>query len=185
LRKIASIILLVVLLFNMVGYRAWFYYAEMKSDAAMEASMDKDQYDQDNIVSINIALDNPYQIEQKSFERVNGELSFQGKTYKYFRRRVSNGNLTIQCLPDQNKMVLKKARAEYASNANDLTGSSKNSSRSDFQKNFVSNDYIADNYVVQLTTCTNLLIISGNRLNAAGLSEIYIASPGKPPRFIA
>jgi hypothetical protein len=185
LRKIASIILLVVILFNMVGYRAWFYYAEMKSDAAMEASMDKDHYDQNNILSINIPLDNPYQIDQKSFERVHGEISFQGKTYKYFRRRVSNGSLTIQCLPDQNKMVLKKAGTEYASNANDLTGSSKTSSRSGFQKNFTSNDYIADNYIVQLTASTNLLISSGIRPDAAGLSETYIASPGKPPRLIA
>ncbi|HXB29277.1 MAG TPA: hypothetical protein VNW49_05630, partial [Puia sp.] len=69
MRKSVSIILLLVFLFNMIGYRAWFYYAEMKADAAMEARIDKDQYDDNDLITLQIPLYNPYQLEQKTFER--------------------------------------------------------------------------------------------------------------------
>ena len=65
----------------MVGYRAWFYYAEQKADAAMESRLDKDQYNESELVALTIPLNNPYQIEQSGFERVNGEISFRGSTY--------------------------------------------------------------------------------------------------------
>jgi hypothetical protein len=184
-RKSASIILLVVLLFNMVGYRAWFYYAEMKSDAAMEASLDRNEYNKNNLVSINIPLDNPYQLEQENFQRIHGEISFQGKTYKYVQRRVSNGNLIIQCIPDENKTVLKKARSEFGSNLNDVTGTAKNSSHPGTQKNFSGNDYTLDDYNLHIAVLNSLNISNQNNADAAGLTDAYIASPGKPPRLIA
>ena len=120
----------------MVGYRAWFYYAEQKADAAMESRLDKEQYEENELVSLTVPLYNPYQTEQTSFERVNGEISFEGKTYKFVKRRISDGNLVLLCIPDVRKMVLKKAKSEYGNAMNNLTANSKNTSRSGYTKNF-------------------------------------------------
>jgi len=97
----------------MIGYRAWFYYAERKADIAMETRLDKDQYDENDLISITVPLDNPYQLEQRTYQRIDGEINFQGKNFKYVKRKVSDGKLILLCIPDARKMVLKKAKAEY------------------------------------------------------------------------
>ncbi|MEJ0081624.1 MAG: hypothetical protein WDM78_11920 [Puia sp.] len=33
-----------------------------------ESRLDKDQYDVNDLISINVPLDNPYQLEQKTFQ---------------------------------------------------------------------------------------------------------------------
>jgi hypothetical protein len=182
LRKSASIILLIILLFNMVGYRAWFYYAEKKADATMEARLNQDQYDENDLISLTVPLNNPYQLEQKSFQRVDGEISFEGKTFKYVKRKVSNGNLILLCIPDTRKMVLKKAKTDFSNASNDVTGNGKSSSRNSTQKNFSGNDYITDNF----QTGTPILPYSHtpilNGVCKSKLAVVYIATPGKPPQ---
>jgi hypothetical protein len=182
LRKSASIILLFILMFNMIGYRAWFYYAERKADIAMETRLDKDQYDENDLISITVPLDNPYQLEQRNYQRIDGEINFQGKNFKFVKRKVSDGKLILLCIPDARKMVLKKAKAEYGNAANDLNGNSKGSSRSGIQKSFSGNDYISETF--QLSTSilpyfhTSILSVVVN----ADLASAQVPAPGKPPQ---
>jgi hypothetical protein len=184
MRKSASIILLLILLFNMIGYRAWFYYAEKKADAVMEARIDKDQYDENDLVILQIPLYNPYQLEQKTFERANGEVNINGKTFKYVKRKVSDGNLILLCLADNHKTVLKKAKSDYENVPNDLTTNSKNSGRPGMQKGFSGNDYI--NQCGSVVVCeygsVNLKFPAFHTIN---FTEPLIATPGKPPQLSA
>jgi hypothetical protein len=182
MRKSASIILLHILLFNMIGYRAWFYYAEKKADAAMEARIDKDQYDENDLVTLQIPLYSPYQLEQKTFERTNGEVNINGKTFKYVKRKVSDGNLILLCLADNHKTVLKNAKSEFGNGVNDLAGGGKGSNR--IQKSFSGNDYINQCGSVVVCECgsVNLKFPSFNTIN---LTDPHIAFPGKPPKYIA
>jgi hypothetical protein len=184
MRKIASVILLLLFLFNMVGYRAWFYYAEKQSDAVLEASLDNQQYNENDLVSLTVPLDNPYQLEQTNFERVNGEISFCGKTLKYVKRKVSNGNLILLCIPDMHKMVLKKAKSDYGNSVNDLAGSGKNSSKNNLQKNFNGNDYTEHTYNLQLCNLSGPCNIMQVDNRIAILKDPLIASMGKPPRSL-
>jgi hypothetical protein len=184
LRKYASIILFLILLFNMVGYRAWFFYAEQKADAAMESRLDKEQYDENELVAVTIPLYNPYQTEQTPFERVNGEISFQGRMYKFVKRRISDGNLVLLCIPDSRKTVLKTAKSEFGNAVNDLTGSNKNTSRSGIQKTLNSSDYIAQFANLKICKFENEHVVY-NQTQFIKCADPYIAAPGKPPRFRA
>ena len=65
----------------MIGYRAWFYYAEKQSDAVMETRLDNEQYSDNDLIALTVPLDNPYQLEQKNFQRVDGEISFGGTSF--------------------------------------------------------------------------------------------------------
>jgi hypothetical protein len=168
----------------MIGYRTWFYYAERQSDAAMEARLDKNQYDENDLVSLSIPLDNPYLLEQKAFERVNGEISFQGKSFKYVKRRVSNGNLILICIPDAHKMVFKKVKTELGDMANDLQSPSKGSSKSGLQKSFNGSDYIDQFANVLMCRCANSFIIHSTFIEDL-FTDPLMAPPGKPPRFMA
>jgi hypothetical protein len=166
----------------MIGYRVWFYYAEQKADMAMESRLDKEQYDINDLISITVPLDNPYQLEQRNFQRVDGEINFQGKNLKYVKRKVSDGKLILLCIPDARKMVLKKGKAEYGNATNDLNGNSRGSSRSGTQKSFSGNDYTSETF--QLSTSmlpyfhTSILVCVVNEK----LVTAYIASLGKPPK---
>lgn len=181
LRKYTSIVLLLILLFNIAGYRAWFYYAEQKSDAAVESMLDKDQYNESELIALTIPLNNPYQIEQSAYERVNGEISFQGRTYKLVKRKISDGTLVLLCIPDAHKMVLKKAGTEFGNATGGLAAGSKNSSRSHIQKNFSGSDYL------KLFANPDFGKLENNSLVYHPFHPVYnpdpqVAAPGKPPQ---
>lgn len=181
MRKYTSIVFLLILLFNMVGYRAWFYYAEQKADVAMESRLDRDQYNESELIALTIPLNNPYQIEQSGYERVNGEISFRGSTYTLVKRKISDGTLVLLCMPDAHKMVLKKARTEFGSFTWGLTTGSKNSSRSETQKNFSGSDYLKlfpSLDPVKIENKPYVYLPFHQVCNADPL----IAAPGKPPQ---
>jgi hypothetical protein len=184
MRKSTSIILLLILLFNMIGYRALFYYAENKADASMQARLDKDQYDENELVALQIPIYNPYQIEQKTYERVNGEINMNGKIFRYVKRKVSDGNIILLCIADNHKMVLKKAKSDYGYTVNDLPANGKNSGRSGLQKNFKTGDYIKQCAGVRVCGC-----VSSNLKHAAfhlvDITDPHITLPGKPPEYRA
>ena len=165
----------------MIGYRAWFYYAERKADAMLETQLDENRYDENDLVAITVPLDNPYQIEQKGFERISGEVTLDGTTYKYVKRRVTEGNLIIYCIPDIHKMILKKAGSDYGNAANDLSGNNKSSSRKSIQKSFNGTDYENHFYQYQLPLTATTLESPIACLNVS-IQEPLMSSPGKPPQ---
>jgi hypothetical protein len=184
MRKSASIILLLILLFNMIGYRALFYYAEKQADASFEARLDKDLYQENDLVTLKIPLFNPYQVEQKTFERFNGEININGKIFKYVKRKVSDGNLILLCIADDHKNVLKKAKSEYENASNDLAPNSKSNGRSGIQKNINSGDYINQCASVVVCGCGSSNL-NYPVFNIISIRDPFIAATGKPPEFKA
>jgi cbb3-type cytochrome oxidase subunit 3 len=166
LRKTAAIFLLLILLFNVVGYRAWFYCAEKKADRQMEARLDKNDYQEDDLITIKIPLNIPYQLERYQFERVDGEFSLNGKIYKYVKRKIVDGNIILICIPDANKTSLKKAKTEFPA--------------APLQKSAIISEY---EEVLFPCTKENVFTLLAHRADwsAAGLSEGLIAFIGKPP----
>ncbi len=119
-KKLAAIIMLFLLLFNLIGYRAWFYYTQQKADKQLVASLDKEAYNDNDLITIKIPLSLPYQTDQRDFERVDGEIKLNGTIYKYVKRKVYHGELVLLCLPDHNKMKLESAKGEFFKLANSL-----------------------------------------------------------------
>jgi hypothetical protein len=120
LKKLAAILLLSLFLFNLFGYRVWFYYEQQKADKQLEASLDNEQYDDADLITIKIPISLGYQPEFSSFTRVDGEVNLDGKIYKYVKRGIVNGELVLLCLPDHNKMRLQTAKDDIFKYSNDL-----------------------------------------------------------------
>ena len=186
MRKPAAIFLLLLLLFNIVGYRAWFYYAEKKADIKMEASLDKNEYNENDLITLRIPLNMPYQLEKSRYERIDGEISLGGKIYKYVKRKISDGDLILACLPDIHKMILKKVKTEYGNYANDIGSSATNkeSSHSNLPKNHSSNEYEA--FLYSFTLSEILTVKAGiPDFSVSGLPDCLLAAPGKPPQLLS
>jgi hypothetical protein len=167
----------------MIGYRAWFYYAEKASDATLEARLDKNQFLENDLITLLIPLNNPYLQEQSSFERTSGEINVQGESFRIVERKISGGKLQLHCVANTHKTILKKAKTEYGNAANDLSNNSRGS-RSGSQKNFSSSDYICEATHEQSTRCSQE-IRPTHAFMVIGLTDPYQAYPGKPPRSIA
>ena len=119
MKKLTAIFLIVIFLFNIGGYRLWFYFEQQRSDKNIEVLLDKEQYNEAELITIKMPLSLPYQSDTRNFERVSGEINFNGKIYKYVKRKIEKGELVLMCLPDKSKMQLEKAREDFFKNTSD------------------------------------------------------------------
>ena len=120
MRNLTAIFLLSILLFNLVGYKALFQYLQQRADIQLQVSLDKEQYNSNDLITVKVPLSLPYQTNWKEFERVDGEIKLDGKIYKYVKRKVYNGELILLCLRDNNKMHLQTAKDDFFKLANDM-----------------------------------------------------------------
>lgn len=108
MRKLAAILLLLVLFFNLGGYRFIFTVLQSKADSRLEASIDDKEYDDTDLVEMRIALNMPYQERFTGFERHYGEININGKAYTYVERKVEGGVLVLRCIANHSRIELKK-----------------------------------------------------------------------------
>jgi hypothetical protein len=120
LKRLLAILFLLLLLFNTVGYRLYFYYAQQMADKALMASLDEGAYDHKDLMVIKVPLSLPYQSDWKDFERVDGEIDINGETYRYVKRKVMNGALVLLCLPDHHRTKLENAKDEFFKLVNNM-----------------------------------------------------------------
>lgn len=124
MKKLAAIFFLSLFLFNVIGYRLVFYFEQQNADANVVAKLDNSDYNDKDLITIKVPISLPYQTNWKEFERVDGEITFDGKIYKYVKRKIEDGQLVLMCLPDEHKQRLQTARDDFFKLANDLTASS-------------------------------------------------------------
>ncbi|HKG69981.1 MAG TPA: hypothetical protein VKA92_14000, partial [Segetibacter sp.] len=120
MKKLSAIFLIALFLFNLFGYRILFNYEQQQSDVRLEASLDKQDYNDADLVTIKVPLSLPYVNNQQNFERVDGEITVNGKILKYVKRKIADGNLILLCLPNDHKMRIESAKEEFFKYTNDL-----------------------------------------------------------------
>jgi len=119
-KKLATILLLALLLFNFVGYKLVFYALQQKAGKELVSRIDNNTYNEADLITITVPLSMPYLTESKDFERKDGEITFNGKIYHYVKEKVSQGNLVLMCLPDEQKMRIQSAKDDFSKLANEL-----------------------------------------------------------------
>jgi hypothetical protein len=125
LKKAGSILLLIIFLFNTIGYKAAFYYLEEEADARIEAKIKTIDENDSQLITVKIPINLPYQTDWREFESIDGEMTFKGKTYRYVKRKVLRDTLILLCIKHEEKSQLQQARAEYYKKINDLTSDTK------------------------------------------------------------
>ena len=119
LKKIAAILLLAVMLFNLVGYRWLFSAIEKKATAKLEQKISAGDYRDEQLVEITIPLNMPY-YSDKDYEDVYGETDWNGNHYRYVKRKVSGNTLYLLCLPNTEKNSIVKAKDDFTKAVNDI-----------------------------------------------------------------
>jgi hypothetical protein len=120
LKKIASILLLGLLLFNCCGYRWVINIVQQQADTKLEAKLDRNEYDESQLIEIRVAVNMPYQTDWADFERYDGEIEVNGIHYKYVKRKVQDGQLVLKCIPNQTRQRLESAKDDLFKITNDI-----------------------------------------------------------------
>ncbi|HET9745570.1 MAG TPA: hypothetical protein VFP97_07655 [Chitinophagaceae bacterium] len=126
MKKIAAILLLCVMLVNLIGYRWIFTAIEDKVTAELEQKISLGDYDEAQLVEIQIPLNMPY-YSDKGYENVYGETDWNGSHYRYVKRKVSGNVLYLLCLPHTEKNSIIKAKDECTKAVNDVPASKQGS----------------------------------------------------------
>jgi hypothetical protein len=185
LKKLAAILLIALFIFNLFGYRILFYFAQQQSDISIEKALNTNQYNEKDLITVKIPMSVPYQVERKDFERYSGEVTLNGKIYKYVKRKVCDGNLVLLCLPDHNKMHLETAKNDLIKNSNDLqnTGSKKSGDSKPFSGKNLSNEFNQNTSEYRIA-CYNVLNSFGFQNQVSPLSSGLHGTPEQPPELI-
>jgi hypothetical protein len=182
-RIIAAILFISVLLFNSGGYRLVMDYVETHQNSQLEIQLDEKNYDETALIEIRVPVSLPYQTDWKEFERVDGEVEFNGMHYKFVERKLVGGEMIYKCLPNENKAQLVNARENFFKLVNDLqtqeSSSSKKSTASHTVKTF-SFDY-CDEQKSWTIDALQKQTSSYNNYSAVYSSVAYILTPEQPP----
>jgi hypothetical protein len=142
MKRIVSILLLALLLFNWFGYRLLLSFMAEKANTRLEAQLDQNNYDESQLVSLKIPIRYiSYYSSSATFERVDGQIEINGIQYKYVKRRIYNDSLEVLCIPNREAMNLKTAQNEFFKFSNDLIQDKKPGSHPAPVKNFLLDSY--------------------------------------------
>ena len=186
LKRIASILLVGILLFNWGGYRLFTAYLENRADSKLEASIDANNYNEADLISIKVAANLPYLANSKSYERIDGEITIKGINYKYVKRRLYNDSLELLCIPNMDKTGVQRAGKDFYQLANDIAtnNSSKKSTGNNHNhlSKFSVQDFANDHYSFAWQFRTDENSVTWNRMNSADLKSEYLSRLDRPPQ---
>lgn len=161
MRKIIAILLMLILLFNLCGYRMVIDSLQQKADTKLEAQLDNSEYDESQLVEIRVPMNMPYQERYTEFERHYGEIELDGKSYTYVKRKIEGDVLVLKCIANSSKeesKIIKNDLARANSNA-DMDHSGKNLPQKSFAKNTLG-EYDDQCIIYQSSATNNLSTIT-------------------------
>lgn len=184
LKKLAAILLMGILCFNWCGYRLLSSYLEERADRNLEASLDNNNYDGSQLITIKIASTHlSYYNSSTQFERVDGQIEIGGVWYKYVERRLFNDSLELRCIPNHAAMRLQTARNEFFQLVNDLqhNGQSKKSgSHPVASRNFSAVDFYIGTDPFKLEDPVITLLLTWPH-NTPAIPSTYSLTDEQPP----
>lgn len=114
MRKLAAILLVGILLFNAVGYRALNTYMQHKAAVQMISVLDRQQYDESQLISIKVPASHlSYYNSSPNFERVDGQIEVNGVICQYVKRRLYNDSLELLCIPNHTVTKLRMTGKDH------------------------------------------------------------------------
>lgn len=184
-KRIASILLVGILLFNWGGYRLLSDYFEGRADRQMAAELDLNHYNESDLIHIKVAASLPYGSSSEKFERVDGNIDINGVNYTYVKRRFYQDSLELICIPNTAKAGIKNARDEFAKLANDFVtnnNSKKAPSHHPHSAKFSVQDFTADQDFFSWQFRNSGLSDSWGMKIYADLKSEYLSRLDRPPQ---
>jgi hypothetical protein len=111
-KKIVSILLIFLLLFNALGFYGLFIGLRYKSKLDLVQRLDKQQYSEDETITLKIPIAIPYQMGTE-YERIDGEIEHHGEFYRMVKQKLESDTLYVVCIKDHESKRIKQALTDY------------------------------------------------------------------------
>ncbi len=141
LKKIVTIFMLAVYLFNLAGYSLVFQLLISHNNRKTATVINNKGYSDEELVHIKIPVLLPYSSNWSDYERYDGEVEYEGIYYKYVKRKIYNDTLHLLCLPDFKRTRLQSAENNYARQVNNVNASSGEKTANLAKKNTAPSEY--------------------------------------------
>lgn len=181
LKKAFSIFLLLLLIINLGAYKLWFSFKQNVADKEFRISLDMNNFNNNELVSISIPLNNAYQNDWADFERVDGEISFEGKIYKYVKQKVQSGHLVLLCIPDHNKMKFESCLSNIIKNTIDQQENNKKQNNSKSSLKILNFEYLSFDYIHNFKLTQIIQLFKPKLFEIGRLNSNFHFSPEQPP----
>jgi hypothetical protein len=183
LKRIAAILLLFIMAFNLVGYRWLLSAFEKRATADLEQKISAGDYSEDQLVEISIPLNMPY-YSDKEYENVYGETDWNGEHYRYVKRKVSGNTLYLLCLPNKEKSSIAKVKNEYTKAVNDVPGDEQGSQQKNNFIKLLTTEFRSN----ETATADNIVLIIGLSYSSRNTELRTLFTPltdAQPPELIS
>jgi len=184
-KRIAAILLLILLLFNWVGYEFYTAILQDRADKTMVANLDQNNYTDAELISIKVpATHLSSYVNSKEFQRVDGKIEIEGVQYNYVKRRFSEDSLELLCIPNKTATSIQTAKNEFFKLVNDLQhpGQSKKSDQHSSSFKGFSAEYFSNS---QSFSISNLTLARQKAMDhyLLQIPTVYLTRAGQPPDF--
>lgn len=139
LKKAVSIFLVFLLLFNALGFYGLLRGLQYKTAQDLVKRLDKQQYSKDETITIKVPFAIPYQLDTNGYERIDGEIEYNGEFYRLVEQKLEHDTLFIVCIRDHASTRIKQALEDYVKTFTDKPAHTKNTGKTfvSFIKDFI------------------------------------------------
>lgn len=149
MKKFSSIVFVILLLFNFLGYYGLFWGLRYQSAQQLVRRLDMGNYKDAETVTIKIPLAIPYAADSQDFERVDGEFEHNGEIYRLVKQRLCHDTLFIVCVRDSESKHIMKAISDLVKTFTDNPADTKHSNTKTFFS--FSKDYLSGSFSLSLS----------------------------------
>jgi hypothetical protein len=170
-----------ILFFNWYGYQLLSAYWQQQADNKLEARLDRNEYDESQLVSIKIPItDLSYYNSSTRFERVDGRIEFGGIQYKYVKRRIFKDSLELLCIPNLTAMKLQQSKNDFFRQVNDLQ-QQKQGKKNSYATKDISKDYTSSAMDIAVPALAAVQMPAKAIFLSPGLPSRYTPTAEMPP----
>jgi len=126
LKKLISILFLLLFLFNVGGYYLVFWALRSQAKSNLLHRLDADQYASEDIEVLTIPMNLPYSIYQEgNYEEAEGEFEHNGSYYNIVKQKIENDTLYLVCVRNHQHKKLVSRMNEYSNLMNNVPANTK------------------------------------------------------------
>jgi hypothetical protein len=161
-----------------LGFYGVFIGLRYKTSQDLIQRIDADDYAEAETFTIKVPIALPYQEDQDTFERVNGEIEYQGNVYRLVKQKLSHDTLYIVCLSDAQAKHINNAMHDYVKTFADKTADSKQNIKA---FSFIK-DYLPTKIILTPGIAGWSHPLSMNSLSKDLMLNSYISIQSPPPK---
>jgi hypothetical protein len=118
-RKVATLLLLALFLFNGVGYYGVYFGLKYQAGRSLKAKLDAGTYGETDLLTVKVPFLLPYQGDGKGYERIDGEFELDGQFYNLVQHKVERDTLYVVYIKNHSHTSLFKSLVEFVQSTSD------------------------------------------------------------------